>query len=329
MGEASAKFRPPIALYVALAAGGVLLLGHINMTRDIPHAWPMPALHALAAALPAIGLAALAGRGSLLRGSPVPGLTWRQVTLAAAISMAVATWIAVYVESIGGFYAVVLLLVHNGAFEFAQNSEAVFDVIEDADVILTDNELFFAGLITAAVLAPLSEEFAKSLGVRFMMRPGATRAQVFFLGACAGAGFGFLESMLYGLSVIQDQLDDWWLIMLVRGGSTSLHVLCTGLAGLGWWYWSVARRHSVSLALFGTAVAIHAAWNGAFTAIDSRIFVLDTLEDRTIEIIAYIIVSTVSAMMIVAIPLIARRLREPPTPSVANTDLASMHAWLG
>ncbi len=328
MGEGSGRFRAPIAAPVVAVFAAVLLAGHLNMRMASPIALPMPVLHVVAAALPGIALASMAARGSPWRGAPVGGLTWRQVLLAAAISMTVATTIALYVESIGAVFAVVLLLVHNGAFEFASNADDVFEVIEFSSFILSENEQFLAGFITAAILAPLSEEFGKSLGVRFMMRPATTRAQAFVLGAAAGAAFGFLEAMLYGVSAIAGDLSFWWAIMLLRGGSTSLHVICTGLAGVGWWYWTTGGRHAIALSLFATAVVIHAVWNGFLTLLESRIFGLDTLSNSTLEVMAYVAVAIASALMIVAVPLVARRLRDAPVPSINGTPLASLTPWM-
>jgi RsiW-degrading membrane proteinase PrsW (M82 family) len=243
--------------------------------------------------------------------------------------MSVGIAIALYVEGLGSFVAILLLLVHNGAFEFAANSNGVFDTLDAADFLLTENEQFAAGLIVAAVLAPVSEEFGKSLSVRFLMRATSTRAQCFLLGAAAGAAFGFLEAMLYGVSGIQQDLGDWWQIMLIRGGSSSLHVICSGMAGVGWWHWSIARRHRPALALFGGAMLIHGAWNAFATVIDSRIFVLDTLSNDTLEMLAYTVIAAVSAAMILAIPLVARYLRDQPVAAVEGTPLAGMQAWLG
>ncbi len=328
MGEGSTGARLPMAAPAVAAFAGIVLLGHWNMSSDEPVAAPMPPLHVLAAALPGIALVAMAARGSPWRGWAVRGVTWRQLLLAAAFSMSVATTIAVYVESIGAVYTIVLMLVHHGAFADAATGSEVMEIIfEDADWILSEHEQFAANLIVAAVLAPVSEELAKSLSVRFTMAPNATRAQCFLLGAAAGAAFGFLEALLYGLAGIQDGLDGWWEIMLVRGGSTSLHVICTGLAGLAWWYWTRARRHRLSAALFAGAMLIHAGWNGIFTAIDARIFVLDTISNRTLEIVAYAIVAVVSASMIAAVPVIARGLREA-APPVEGTPLAAMAPWL-
>lgn len=328
MGEGSSEFRAPWAIAGVALWVVVIALGQANMSRDDPVAGYMPVLHVLAAALPGVALAMLAARGSVLGGHRVRWVSWRQWTLAVALAMSVATVLASYVELLGGVIGIVLLLVHNGAFASAQDWDGVTRAMDDANFILTRNEQFAANLIVAAICAPLIEEFAKSLAVRLVLRPMSTRAQAFALGAAAGAGFGFIEAMLYGLQGIQNDLGDWWQIMLLRGGSTSLHVLCTGLGGLAWWYWSIGRRPSIGWILFGLAVLFHAGWNAAFTVIDSRIFGLETLSDDTLETIAYTIVAVISGAFIVAIPLVARRVREPRPASVVGTDFAAMTPWI-
>ncbi len=329
MGEPSGRFDTPRAMVLLATFAGAMLAGQAIMMQDSPIAAPMPVLHVLAAAMPGLTLAAMAVRGSPLAGRAVGGLTWRQVTLATAISMGLATVIAVYVEGIGSYYAIVLLLVHNGAFESITAYDDFNRVVENAEFLLTDNEQFAAGLITAAILAPVIEEFSKSLAVRFTMSPWTTRGQAFVLGAYAGAGFGFLEALSYGLIGIDSDLGGWWLIMLVRGGSTSLHVLCSGLAGVAWWYWTRGKRPGIAAGLFGAAITIHAGWNAFFTAIDSRIFVLETVSNQTLEIVAYAVVISVSAAMIVAIPIVSRRLRDPMLPPASDTPLGMMAPWLG
>jgi hypothetical protein len=311
MGEASGQWRPPKASLVIFVYAAVLLMGGLNMAAVQPLAAPMPMLHALAAALPGITLVAFAARGSASTGKPVSGLTWRQVTLAGAVSMTIATTIAVYVEGLGSFGAVVLLLVHNGAFETARDSHDFWQIVGHSDVILTRNEQFFANLITAALVAPVIEELGKGLGARFMMRSTTTRSQAFVLGATAGAAFGFLEAMLYGVGgVHQSGPGTWWAIMLVRGGSTSLHVLNTGLVGLAWWYGSFGQAKRRASALFALAVALHALWNAFAIVLASKILGLDTVSHETLTVIAYVSVGALSVVFITAIPLIARRIRE-------------------
>ncbi len=312
MGEPSGEWRPPVAVAIAAVYGGVLLCGGVVMAAVQPVAAPMPLLHALAAGLPGIGLVALAARGSFRSGQAVMGLTWRQVTLAVAISMTIATTIAIYVEGVGSFGAVLLLLVHNGAFEFARDQDNFWDIVQNSDVILSRNEQFVLNLIVASLIAPLIEEAGKGLGARFMFRPWTTRAQAFVLGAAAGAGFGFLEAMLYGVAgVRQSGPGGWWTIMLVRGGSTSLHVLNTGLVGLAWWYGTFGGQKRRAWLLFGLAVTLHALWNGFAVTLDSRILGLDTLSQHVLTVIAYVIVGVLAAAFVTAIPLIARWVREP------------------
>ena len=185
-----------------------------------------------------------------------------------------------------------------------------------------------ANIIAIAIIPPIAEEFLKGLSVRFLMRRNTTRAQAFALGAAAGAGFGFVEALLYGAGVTINELSDWWLIMVIRAGSTSLHCLATGLVGLAWWHWSIKKQHGAALALFGTAVLFHALWNGISVTLFSEIFWLETLENATIEKIGYAFVAVCAGAFVLAIPLIARVLRAPQAPPVGGTPLASMTPWV-
>lgn len=333
MGEGSDEFRPPVGALIVAAFLLVVGAGYLNMSRESPIAAVMPFLHTLGAVLPGVAYVAFAARGSALRGVRVRGLTWRQVTLAWGLAIAIGAMSAGFVNSVGGLGVTVLMLVQNGAFEGVHSVSSdfaydVFDVISDADYILSNREQWVANIIAIAIIPPLGEEFLKGLGVRFLMRRNTTRAQAFALGAAAGAGFGFVEALLYGAGVTINDLGDWWLIMVIRAGSSSLHCLNTGLVGLAWWHWSIARRHRTALALFGTAVLYHGLWNGLSVTLDSEIFWLDTLQDSTIEKIAYAFVAVCAAALIVAIPIVARILREPQPPSVAGTPLASMTPWV-
>lgn len=327
MGEASGEFRPPPVPLLVAAYAAVVALGGWNMLRDSPIAASMPVLHALAAALPGIALVAVAARGSWWRGHPTRLLTMRQVTVAVAFSMAVAASIAVYAESIGGLAAMVLIVAASGLPADAANVGDIFGFIEDADFYLSENEQFVANLVVAAVLAPVFEEIAKALGARALMDRFTTRSQAFVLGAAAGAGFGFLEALLYGLGVIGEDLGDWWVIMLVRGGSTSGHVLWTGIAAIGWWHIMRGERHRLARALFAAAIAGHAAWNTFAVILDSRIFWIETLSDRTIEYIAYAGVGIEAAFILAAIPYIAARLRRAE--AATSRGLGELSPWLG
>lgn len=334
IGSGTSPFRPPWALAIAVVFGAVLLVGQANMRLDSPYGWPMPALHTLAAVLPGATYIAFAMRASWLRGRLVKGITWRQITLAWGLAIAVGAMMAGFVNSIGGLGVTVLLLVYNGAFEDVSAISGssfeydAWDVIADADIWLTSTQQWIANIIAIAIIPPFAEEFLKGLSVLFLLRRTTTRGQAFALGAAAGAGFGFVEALLYGAGVVADDLSAWWEIMLIRAGSTSLHCLATGLVGLGWWYWMNGGDKRRAISLYFTAVILHAIWNGFAVTLDSEILWIGTLEDKTIEYVAYGFVIVMAAAFIWTIPRIARGLREPPPPPVADTPLGAMRPWM-
>jgi RsiW-degrading membrane proteinase PrsW (M82 family) len=239
--------------------------------------------------------------------------------------MSVATMIALYVEGIGGYYAVVLILVSDGAFRLA---DSISQVTDHADEILSINQQFVASLVVGCLLAPVAEEIGKSLGVRFVMSPNSSRAQCYMLGAIAGAAFGFLEAMMYGVGGISADLDNWWWIMLLRAGSTSGHVFWSGLAGLAWWHWTIGRQHRTALLLFAAAMLGHATWNAEATVLDPRIFFFDRFGERSILVTTIVLVSIESVAIIAAIPLVARRVRDVLPRSADETSLGGMQPWL-
>jgi RsiW-degrading membrane proteinase PrsW (M82 family) len=334
IGARTGAFRPPWGIAVVTVFAAVVIVGQANMRLEEPAAWPMPALHTLAAVLPGVAYIAFAMRGSWLGGRAVSGISWRQVTLAWGLAIAVGAMSAGFVNTIGGFGVTVLLLVHSEAFEGVSSISGgafeydVWDVIGDANLILTSSEQWFANIIAIAVIPPLGEEFLKGLSVLFLMRGTTTRGQAFALGAAAGAGFGFVEALLYGAGVVADDLSAWWQIMLIRAGSTSLHCLATGLVGLGWWYWRKGGRKGRAIVLYFSAVILHAIWNGFAVTLNSEIFWVGTLEDSTIEYVAYGFVIVMAALFVAAIPLLGRALRETPPPPVGETPLGAMRPWL-
>ena len=333
MGERSSPFRAPAGALIALVFGAVLAVGSVNMRLEEPFAAPMPVLHTLAALAPGAAYIAFASRGSFLNGRMVQGLTWRQVTLAWGLAIGVGAMSAGFVNSIGGLWATILLMAQNGAFEDIRaissgTSYDVFDALSDADYLLSSRQQWVANIIAIAVIPPVAEEFLKGLNVRFLMRRTSTRGQAFALGAAAGAGFGFVEALLYGAGVTADDLSEWWLIMVIRGGSTSLHCLNTGLVGVAWWYWSIAGRKGRAGGLYLMAVVFHALWNGFSVTLYSEIPWVGTLDDKTIERIVYFFVAGAGLALIAAIPLGARGLREPAPPPVETTPLGAMAPWV-
>lgn len=152
---------------------------------------------------------------------------------------------------------------------------AVVDPLRDAVVDLSSEltvdtdfvEVLFAGwafflLVELAIVAPLLEETLKPFGA-LLARP-RSRTEALLFGAAAGAGFAAIENILYATGWFWG--GDWWVsISVVRMSGSALHLLGTGLVVLA--IFEVSRpkdERLISLpTAYGTALAIHAVWNGS------------------------------------------------------------------
>jgi hypothetical protein len=114
-------------------------------------------------------------------------------------------------------------------------------------------------LVCFSVATPLIEESTKSVAVWAVFDHLRTPAQGFLAGALSGAGFGLLESLL--ASATPDQ--NWGFALLVRGGSSMMHIAAASITGLGIARFRLARRPAPMLGAYALAVMLHGLWNGA------------------------------------------------------------------
>ena len=123
-----------------------------------------------------------------------------------------------------------------------------------------------AGTVTVAIgivsmyalVAPLTEEFTKFLGVVLAMRGRElTPYTVFVAGICSGLGFAVVETMGYALA----SGESWPLLMAIRGPVALVHVTGTTLLAFGW-YLQRTRGGFPLVWYYIVAVGVHGAWNG-------------------------------------------------------------------
>ncbi len=117
--------------------------------------------------------------------------------------------------------------------------------------------LFFSGF------APIVEEASKSLAVWAVFDRLGTAAQGFLAGALSGAGFGLLESLL--ASATPDQ--SWALTLLVRGGSSMMHIMAASLTGWGIARFRLSKRLAPLITGYAVAVVLHSLWNASVITI--------------------------------------------------------------
>lgn len=167
------------------------------------------------------------------------------------------------------------------------------------------------------IAGPLVEELLKGMAVPLIVaaggRPG--RLSGFLLGAAAGTGFALAEGVINGSLALR--LDGLWAgLMIFRGTAAAMHILASGLMGLGWQIGLVERRRLKGIGLGLAAFGLHGAWNMSVGVIGLNS--LRVVEAGSAVALARIGVSSVLALflmflamaVVVSLGLIPLRLRE-------------------
>jgi RsiW-degrading membrane proteinase PrsW (M82 family) len=220
-----------------------------------------PVLHFLAVALPLYLLVRVAlariPLGSALR-------AWGALGSGMSLSLAVALTLEVTI--LAGFLLVFgVYLVLNpeqigaierlaGQVQDAPNLESLLYAVApviDSPLTLLAALLFLSGFV------PLIEESAKSLGVWLVAGRLSSPAQGFAMGVLSGAGFALIES----LSASMTPDDTWAMTFAARAFSGLMHVLASGLTGMGIAYARLEKRYARLVGLFVMAALVHSAWN--------------------------------------------------------------------
>jgi RsiW-degrading membrane proteinase PrsW (M82 family) len=310
---ASQRLNGPFRFFPAGALlplfGCAVAMGAIAVTVEEPMIWLLSPAHAAAVLLPALALIALASRGGLRLTPPVAGLSHRQLWLAFAVGVAVVTSVAALLDSFIAQALSTALLAANGAFEELRTLDQVSEALQQPDLYLSKGESMLLVLATVALIAPVMEEGFKALGVALVLPGKPTPAAALTLGVAVGAGFGVTEASIYGLSSLGSGSDiDWWALMLLRGGATSMHALNTGLLGLALYFGRAERRYRRAFFLYLAAVAMHGLWNTMAVLAGSRvIFSLESLTDRELAIVVFSVMGPLAIATVMALRAVARR----------------------
>ena len=256
-----------LLFFVALGLGQAVL-----GTRLAP--WVFPPLHGLASIAPPLFFLALAAWFVQPTGVLV---LRRDLTLQVAGGAALATALALVIEAIlivllALAAALVVALTPGGAARLDALASQLSQpgILRDPvflQSLLNSPLVLIGGGLVVAVVAPLIEEFAKSVGVLLLgVARGSLRpAEAFLWGVAAGAGFAITETMFNTISALPAS---WSGSLLLRAATAMLHCLCAGLMGLAWQAWFSGERRWRLAAYYALAVAIHGLWN-AVTALAS------------------------------------------------------------
>lgn len=246
----------------------IILVGVAFLTPEEWQQRPIFApFHLGLAALPAFLVLAL----TVLTAGRYRALTFREL-IAALSGGATSIMMALPVEIIGFaisaiVVALVTLMLPGGIEEINRmgamiekwrlmpptNTEQMMEAIASPVVLVM---LF----LVFVIIAPVVEEIGKTLvmGVMgFWHRPGLTQA--FIWGATCGLGFAIVESVTNGASSL-GEVWGWLGGMGARALAAAMHMLTSGIIGLGWGFFWRKRRWILPLA-YGTAILFHSLWN--------------------------------------------------------------------
>jgi len=246
----------------------IIFAGVALLTPEDWHQHPLFApLHLGLAALPAFFLLTLI---TLIAGR-YRALTFRELigamsSGAASIAMALPLEVVGFVVSAIAVLLVTLLLP-GGAAEINRMGNLIeqwrlmppADMGQILEAIASPIVLVMLFLVFV-VIAPVVEEIGKTLvmGVMgFWHRPGLTQA--FIWGAACGLGFAVVENVTNGASGLGERWG-WLGGMGTRAFATAMHMLTSGLVGLGWGFFWRKRRWVLPLA-YVSAILFHGLWN--------------------------------------------------------------------
>lgn len=248
--------------WVAIPALWLIVLALATLYHDAPGAlWYAPFLHFLSIALPVYFVVRIAIHH-------IPLGTSQHAWSAFGAGMTLGPLLAVIVEVAFLLLGVLIVAVYLGLnpdlmaeaerlvnqFQRARDLDSLF---QQVGPLLKSPLTLLVGLLFLSFLVPIIEEIAKSLGVWLVADRLTSPAQGFALGVLAGAGFALAESLSASLTAD----DSWALTLGMRAISGSMHMLASGLFGLGIAYARLQKRPLRLAGLALLSMLLHSVWN--------------------------------------------------------------------
>lgn len=229
--------------------------------------WAIPILHVVAIAIPIYVLTRLAiagiGGGSRLR---LWGTLTTSMVLGTAVAATVELALLLLCLAAGGMY---LLMKPEQVIELQRMAIQLQRVADPQEVVgvmgplLTSPLALVLALAAVSIATPVIEEIAKSIPV-WALHDRLTRgSQGFWAGALAGAGFALFE----GVMVSANTNEGLAFILVLRAGSSLMHIVASGMAGWGIGAFRESGKGIRIAVGYATAMGVHSLWNALVVAI--------------------------------------------------------------
>ena len=321
----------PTGILLTLAWLGVTALAQIFYGNNILR-WITPPFYILSIGLPVYFFARLAigglndGSKQRLWGALGSGMilgpsfaSFIELILAIFLIIGVGVYLALHPE---------LRIVFNTLREQLNNVSNPDDILNLLSPYLLNPAVIMTALLFFSVFAPVVEEIAKSLTAWTIFDHLSSPAQGFVIGALSGTGFGLVESLL--ASVQPDP--SWATTLLVRGGTTMMHILTAGLTGWGIAWFRTNKRAGRMIGAYALAMFLHALWNACVVLIVIGGVHLtlsgqsNNIMGTTLTVLGISILAIISLIVPFALGIINWRLRSaiqhlPPAEVVENKNI--------
>jgi RsiW-degrading membrane proteinase PrsW (M82 family) len=160
-----------------------------------------------------------------------------------------------------------------------ENGENLDAIMQDLEPYLRQPLVIFSAFSVVAGIIPVIEELIKPLALWSLAGRKLSPQEGFVGGLLCGAGFALMENVLYFANVMTS--GDWIVMAVGRAGTGILHMLASGLVGLGLARaWRDRKWKSLVFSTLG-AIVLHGLWNALALASGFLPLILE-IEETTI-----------------------------------------------
>ncbi len=316
-GQPSAPWRPRrLGLPLGLGFLLTLALGILIPSEQQTSLLFMP-VHAgmivLSAALLMMGAALAAGSTSPTRRQWALTLSWGALATVPAIVLEL---LAALVTLIG--LAVFMTLLPDGQATleaWRQQLEALQASgqplsYEQVQAWLRSPYILGTLALLLGLVTPVTEELLKTLPLILLTRRerGASLPRAYLWGLACGAGFAMIEGIGNGGTGLGASMGGWLSGIISRVPASAMHMLTSGLIGLGWAY-AWRRQYGRLLLAYGLALGFHSLWNFLAVSLMGSIALADITPVPGTAMLSGLLLSMLALTALVLVPLLPLGLR--------------------
>jgi hypothetical protein len=287
--------------WLAAVFPAAIALGYLAFQQDVLPEVLGPLAQILAAGIP-VGLVAVVARRQAPPARPIR--IWGQFLSGLWIAPAAALLVElILLVPIGFAVALGLLATPTGSetlMPLLQAPAPSAEMIEPAELLLSQPWILAVALVYIAVLVPLTEEALKTVAVWPFLRSSLSEAEAFLGGVLGGAGYALFEALF-----LPQPGSEWAVTMISRVGTTLMHAFTAGIAARGLVAAAAQRRPARFATSYLAACALHGIWNAVVVGVGVTTLILPEMSNTSLAETLESLVSSAGVVAVAALSLLA------------------------